>query len=238
MFLIPKKNLKNFNADRCCIVLNEFAAAEFSSAIEMMYAAKNINNTKLSYGFIKHALDEYNHSFIFNNIKKKIISKYKISKNQLSFIPMQLYHKGYLKKDSYIFEKKKLKDFAVFIGTNELIAEKKLLNLIKHFKENEINDFIEIEKILNDEKKHSEYSLIYANRENGKVILKIKIIKEKIFNLFRHLYADSLSKISFIFNPILILILIIMNFIVNFLELKTESTNEDILKTIDPHSLT
>ena len=99
MFLIPKKNLKNFNADRCCIVLNEFAAAEFSSAIEMMYAAKNINNTKLSYGFIKHALDEYNHSFIFNNIKKKIISKYKISKNQLSFIPMQLYYKGYLKKD-------------------------------------------------------------------------------------------------------------------------------------------
>ena len=61
MFLLPKNNLKNFYPERSCFVLNEFAAAEFASAIEMLFAAKKVDNIKLSFGFIKHALDEYKH---------------------------------------------------------------------------------------------------------------------------------------------------------------------------------
>ena len=80
MFLIPKNSLKNFDPERCCFVLNEFAAAEFSSAVEMLFAAKNINDQKLSEGFIRHALDEYKHCTIFTNIKNKIILEYKINK--------------------------------------------------------------------------------------------------------------------------------------------------------------
>ena len=44
MFLIPKNNLKNFDPERCCFVLNEFSAAEFASALEMLFAAKNIDD--------------------------------------------------------------------------------------------------------------------------------------------------------------------------------------------------
>ncbi len=40
MFLIPKSSFKKFDPERSCFVLNEFAAAEFSSAIEMLFAAK------------------------------------------------------------------------------------------------------------------------------------------------------------------------------------------------------
>ena len=48
MFLIPKNSLKKFDPERSCFVLNEFAAAEFSSAIEMLFAAKTVGNKKLS----------------------------------------------------------------------------------------------------------------------------------------------------------------------------------------------
>jgi len=82
MFLIPKSNLKKFDPERSCFVLNEFAAAEFSSAVEMLFAAKVVNNKKLSDGFIRHALDEYKHYFIFTNIKNQIISEYKINKKE------------------------------------------------------------------------------------------------------------------------------------------------------------
>ena len=72
MFLIPKSSFKKFDPERSCFVLNEFAGAEFSSAVEMLFAAKTVNNKKLSSGFIRHALDEYKHCFIFTNIKNQI----------------------------------------------------------------------------------------------------------------------------------------------------------------------
>ena len=53
MFLTPKSSLKKFDPERSCFVLNEFAAAEFSSAIEMLFAAKVVDNKKLSNGFIR-----------------------------------------------------------------------------------------------------------------------------------------------------------------------------------------
>ena len=108
MFLIPKNSLKKFDPERSCFVLNEFAAAEFSSAIEMLFAAKVVDNKKLSIGFIRHALDEYKHCSIFTKIKNQMILEYKINNKELSFIPNHIYNKGYIYKDHFIFEKKKL----------------------------------------------------------------------------------------------------------------------------------
>ena len=107
----------------------------------MLFAAKVVDNSKLSEGFIRHALDEYKHCFIFTNIKNQIISEYKINKKELSFIPNHIYNKGYIYKDHFIFEKKKLNDFAIFVGANEEIAEKKLLAFTNHLKEHKV-DFI------------------------------------------------------------------------------------------------
>ena len=237
MFLIPKSNLKKFDPERCCMVLNEFAAAEFSSAVEMLFAAKVVNNKKLSDGFIRHSLDEYKHCFIFNNIKNQIIIEYKINKKELNFIPNHLYNKGYIYKDHFIFEKKKLNNFAIFVGVNEEIAEKKLIVFSNHLKEHKFLAYKEIQNILEDEERHAKYSLRFAKNNNDFFSYKIKLTKEKTLSFFRHIYANSLNKFSFIFNPILITIIIVISFVAHFLKLKKNITDEDVMKNIEPNSI-
>ena len=238
MFLIPKSNFNKFDPERCCFVLNEFAAAEFSSAVEMLFAAKTVNNTKLSNGFIRHTLDEYKHCFIFTNIKNQIISEYKINKKELSFIPNHIYNKGYIYKDHFIFEKKKLKDFAIFVGANEEIAEKKLIAFTDHLKEHKPLAYKQIQDILKDEEKHAEYSLRFAKSNHGLLSYKIKLSKEKILSFFRHIYANSLNKFSYLFKPILISIIILISFVAYFLNLKKNITDDNVMENIDPNSIT
>lgn len=238
MFLIPKSNFKKFDPERSCFVLNEFASAEFSSAIEMLFAAKVVDNKKLSNGFIRHALDEYKHCSIFTKIKNQIISEYKINKKELSFIPNHIYNKGYIYKDHFIFEKKKLKDFAIFVGANEEIAEKKLIAFTDHLKEHKPLAYKEIQDILKDEEKHAEYSLRFAKSNHDLLSYKIKLSKEKILSFFRHIYANSLNKFSYIFKPILISIIILISFVAYFLNLKKNITDDNVMENIDPNSIT
>ena len=238
MFLIPKSSFKKFDPERSCFVLNEFASAEFSSAIEMLFAAKVVNNKKLSNGFIRHALDEYKHCSIFTKIKNQIISEYKINKKELSFIPNHIYNKGYIYKDHFIFEKKKLKDFAIFVGANEQIAEKKLIAFTDHLKEHKPLAYKQIQDILKDEEKHAEYSLRFAKSNHDLLSYKIKLSKEKILSFFRHIYANSLNKFSYIFKPILISIIILISFVAYFLNLKKNITDDNVMENIDPNSIT
>ena len=238
MFLIPKSSFKKFDPERSCFVLNEFASAEFSSAIEMLFAAKVVDNKKLSNGFIRHALDEYKHCSIFTKIKNQIISEYKINKKELSFIPNHIYNKGYIYKDHFIFEKKKLKDFAIFVGANEEIAEKKLIEFTDHLKEHKPLAYKQIQDILKDEEKHAEYSLKFAKSNHDLLSYKIKLSKEKILSFFRHIYANSLNKFSYIFKPILISIIILISFVAYFLNLKKNITDDNVMENIDPNSIT
>jgi len=238
MFLIPKNNLKNFNPERCCFVLNEFSAAEFSSAVEMLFAAKNISDNKLSEGFIRHCLDEYKHFSIFTNIKNQLILEYKINKKELNFVPNHIYNKGYIYEDHFIFEKKKLNDFAIFIGANEEIAEKKLIEFSNHLKNHIPSAYGKIQKILQDEKRHSEYSILFAKKTNNSSLYKLKFAKEKILSNLRHLYANSLNKLSFIFYPILISIIIIISFTTYFLKLKKNIKDDNVMTNIDSSSMT
>lgn len=237
MFLLPKNNLKKFDPERSCFVLNEFAAAEFSSAVEMLFAAKTVDNKNLSNGFIRHALDEYKHCFIFTNIKNQMISEYKINKKELSFVPHHIYNKGYIYEDHFIFEKTKLNDFAIFVGVNEEIAEKKLITFSKYLKVHKPLAFEEIQNILKDEERHSKYSLKFAKKNNNFFLYKIKLAKEKIFSFFRHIYANNLNRLSFIFNPILVAIIIVISFVAHFLKLKKNRIDNDVMKNIDSNSL-
>jgi hypothetical protein len=238
MFLIPRSNFKKFDPERSCFVLNEFAAAEFSSAVEMLFASKTVNNKKLSDGFIRHALDEYKHFIIFTNIKNKIISEYKINKKELSFVPSHIYNKGYIYKDHFIFEEKKLNDFAIFVGANEEVAEKKLVAFSNHLKKHRPSAFKEIQNILKDEERHAKYSLKFAKNNNSFFEYKIKLAKEKILSFLRHIYANSLNKFSFIFKPILISIIILISFVAYFLNLKKNMTDDNVMENIDPNSIT
>ena len=238
MFLIPKNSLKKFDPERSCFVLNEFAAAEFSSALEMLFAAKTVDNKKLSIGFIRHALDEYKHYSIFTAIKNQIISEYNINKKELSFVPIHIYNKGYVYKDHFIFEKKKLNEFAIFVGANEEIAEKKLITFANHLKKHRPLAFKEIQNILKDEERHSKYSLEFAKKNNSFFSYKTKLIKEKLLSFLRHIYANSLNKFSFIFYPILITIIMMISFVVYFLKLKKKDADENVMENIEPNSIT
>ena len=237
MFLIPKNNLNSFDPERCCFVLNEFSAAEYASALEMLFAAKNTDDLKLSKGFIRHSLDEYKHFSIFTNIKNQISLEYELNNREIRFVPIHLFAKGYIYKDKFIFEKKNIKDFAIFIGANEEIAEKKLHEFLKNIRKFKPDHSKQIDKILLDEERHAKYSLTFAKKNNSKFSYFIKFSKENLISKLRHLYANSLSKVSKIFNPILYLLILIMYLPVRFLDLDKSKMDNDVLKNINPKSI-
>ena len=237
MFLIPKNNLKSFDPERCCFVLNEFSAAEYASALEMLFAAKNVDDLKLSKGFIRHSLDEYKHFSIFTNIKNQISLEHELNNREIRFIPIHLFAKGYIYKDKFIFEKKNIKDFAIFIGANEEIAEKKLHHFLDNIRIFKPDHAKQIDKILLDEERHANYSLTFAKKNNSKFYYFIKFFKENLISKFRHLYANSLIKVSKIFNPILYSLILIMSLPVKFLDLDKSKADNDVLKNINPKSI-
>ena len=237
MFLIPKNNLKSFDPERCCFVLNEFSAAEYASALEMLFAAKNVDDLKLCKGFIRHSLDEYKHFSIFTNIKNQISLEHELNNREIRFVPIHLFAKGYIYKDKFIFEKKNIKDFAIFIGANEEIAEKKLYDFLDNIRTFKPDHAKQIDKILLDEERHANYSLTFAKKNNSKFYYLIKFFKENLISKFRHLYANSLIKVSKIFNPILYSLILIMSLPVKFLDLDKSKTDNDVLKNINAKSI-
>ena len=237
MFLIPKNKLDKFNPLRCCFVLNEFSAAEFASALEMLFAAKKVNDLNLAKGFIKHSIDEYKHFSIFTNIKNQISLEYELNNKEIRFVPIHLFAKGYIYKDKFIFEKKNLKDYAIFIGANEEIAEKKLNEFLSNIKNFKPDHAKKIDKILLDEERHAKYSLTFAKKNNSKFAYLIKVSKEKLLSKLRHFYANSLNKVSKFFNPILYSLVLIMSLPVKFLKLEKSNYDNDVLKSINPKSI-
>ena len=237
MFLIPKNKLDKFNPLRCCFVLNEFSAAEFASALEMLFAAKKVNDLNLAKGFIKHSIDEYKHFSIFTNIKNQISLEYELNNKEIRFVPIHLFAKGYIYKDKFIFEKKNLKDYAIFIGANEEIAEKKLNEFLSNIKNFKPDHAKKIDKILLDEERHAKYSLTFAKKNNSKFAYLIKVSKENLLSKLRHFYANSLNKVSKFFNPILYSLILIMSLPVKFLELEKSNSDNDVLKNINPKSI-
>jgi len=148
-----------------------------------------------------------------------------------------LFAKGYIYKDKFIFEKKNIKDFAIFIGANEEIAEKKLLDFLNNIRNFKPDCAKQIDKILLDEERHAKYSLTFAKKNNSKVAYHIKFYKENLKSKLRHLYANSLTKVSKIFSPILHLLILIMSLPAKFLDLEKSETDNDVIKNINPKSV-
>ena len=63
--IVFKKN--KANSYHQAISLLDFALAEYSSAIEMLHAAKLSDIDNITKGFINHSLDEYKHTAFFLN---------------------------------------------------------------------------------------------------------------------------------------------------------------------------
>ena len=162
---------------------------------------------------------------------------HELNNKEIRFTPIHLFAKGYIYKDKFIFEKKNIKDFAIFIGANEEIAEKKLQDFLNNIREFKPDHAKQIDKILLDEERHAKYSLTFAKKYNSKVIYFIKFNKENLISKLRHLYANSLTKVSKIFNPILYSLILLMSLPVKFLDLEKSKTDYDVIKNFDPKSI-
>ena len=155
--------------------LHEFSIAEFSSAIEMLYAAKSQANTDpaMAMGFIRHALDEYKHTQLFRNIIDDLNEPDKIDKPDTRFAPNMAITMGYIDPNNFLFNKFSLDRFSTFIGVNERSAHRLFSKIQTRFNEGKILSISEhgcnkfkssLELILADEERHAKYAFRYCKK--------------------------------------------------------------------------
>ena len=190
----------------------DFALAEFSSAIEMLQAAKKVNDKKLALGFLNHSLDEYRHTNFFIGVLKYSKNS-NLNSNNLKFNSILAYSKGFLRDDGYLFDKMSLQSFSVFIGVNEQQALK-IFQRLKNSNWNlgnklrqDLNEIIEDEKkhlelahknfevefvdLLKDEGRHASLALEYSKKNFPAKIYYPLYIRFFLFNKIRHLVGGN-----------------------------------------------
>lgn len=187
----------------------DFALAEFGSAIEMLQAAKLVQQVSLSKGFLKHALDEYRHTDFF---KKLLDSKHG---SKVKFDPRLALKVGFLRTDQFLFERKNLTQFSAFIAVNEATALQMFMNIrpfiIQEYRDqiSELDDIISDEighltyesdsvkidnmfqTLLRDETKHAELSNEYLAKKVSWLTFRWLKFKYWLGNRFRHFWAGQ-----------------------------------------------
>lgn len=246
MILAPEKN-KNLLKS-----IVEFAYAEYGSALEMLAAAKRAKSPKLKIGYIRHALDEYRHTFLLhkvlaNQIKK---GKWKFEK-EYRFSPQNVVLKGYVDKEGYLVEKLALKKFVEFVYSNEYLAKNSFDWLTKQI--NDSDSIKTLKKIMDDEQNHADDSA-----ETLEAIMKDELVhhgmakkfyeakfpesklnkafKRELFkNKLRTFYYKNLKFLNYVFDPILNFFITCFGKIVNLIVVPTSSNNNLMIK--DPKSI-
>ena len=116
-----KQFFPNPSIKLCVILGTERPFAEFCSGIEMLQAAKRTSNTNLAGGFIRHALDEYRHAYLFSSLAKNIACRNNLIGMQ-RFLPKHAFIKRYLNRSSYLFESMSFDRFTIFVAISEKYA--------------------------------------------------------------------------------------------------------------------
>jgi hypothetical protein len=194
--------------DSLWINLHEFSYAEYSSAVEMLQAAKRSKDIKLSKGFILHALDEYRHT----NLIRSLISQYTKDNpdrfRDVIFCPNHAIKKGYINSTEFLFQKYNIQRFSVFIGINEQSAcrifsklRKQCANILmktdnisgdnQSYVRNVTVASKIIGEIIKDEMNHENLSLRYARKNITRWKLMRFLLWEKVSNRVRHFYASN-----------------------------------------------
>jgi hypothetical protein len=189
----------------------QFSLAEFSSAIEMLQAAKKTNNGRLRLGFIQHALDEYRHLEFFRSVLKQRKSEY-------IFIPNLSIKNKYIDTRKYLFEKMNIIKFAAFVAVNERFAYNLFGGLRNRLFLNATPLDQKLEKIIQEEKSHHEealhgrffdhliqdelghysHSMRFLLKNASFIYSKLLIVKYTIHNRLRHFFGqENIIKIFF-----------------------------------------
>ena len=210
----------------------DFAFAEFSSAIEMLQAAKMTDNKNLAKRFLNHSLDEFKHTNFFLRCLNNLKIKGEIKRN-LKFDTKLVYSLGFINKNYFLFDKYSLSQFCVFIMINESQAlklftqirkmnvikdiddKKSLRNIIleekKHLKEARKNNLLDEQytQLLEDEKRHVSLSDNFSKKINNSNKYKLLSTKFLIENKFRHFVSKNVF-INSIINYVISLIIILL----------------------------
>jgi len=207
--------------------LVEFSYAEYGSALEMLYASKNVKSPNLKIGYINHAIDEYRHTRLIYSVlanQLKINSKLEYLK-EYKFRPINVVEKGYVDKKGFLFEKFHLKKFVEFVYTNEFLAKKSFDKLKLRIKDNESlnvitsimddeqdhadNSIETLDDIMADENKHWGYAQNYYEKKYPESKLKKAFYREKLKNKLRLAYLKNLKILNKIFDPIILILILI-----------------------------
>ena len=158
--------------------LIDFSLAEFSSAIEMLQAAKLVKDKKLARGFINHALDEYKHTNFFLTLISRATNL------SVKFDPRQAVSSGFLRTEKFLFEKLNLTEFSSFVAVNEANALNIFTSLRPEIALMDNGMVTEIDAIIAEEREHLEAFLDDASR--SKKISNAELYNELLSDEARH----------------------------------------------------
>ena len=244
-----KLTVENNKKNTLWIALHEFSYAEFSSAIEMLQAAKRSNDSKISKGFIRHALDEYRHTRLMRTIISKHTEDNPDCFRDVRFCSNHAIKKGYVDSSEFLFQKYNLQRFSIFVGINEQSASRIFTKFRERcadvLKKSDVNNRDQesyicnislasetIGRIIEDEENHEKFALGYARRNVEKWKLARFLMWEKVCNRVRHFYASNknINKWVAAFVYFLVITLIIpfrFVFSLNSSEMKTLISNDN-----------
>ena len=194
----------------------DFALAEFGSAIEMLQASKLVDQPKLAKGFLRHALDEYDHTEFFKNLLQDNDT------HDIKFDPRLAVKLGFLRTDIFLFERKSLQNFSAFIAVNEANALEVFLKLRPVLTKTNIEKIPKLDKIivdeiehltnkqnqnelqqiftslLNDEARHAQLSNDYLKKVVSPWRFKFLRLKYRLGNKARHVWAKNKQVHTFV----------------------------------------
>jgi len=233
--------------------LVEFSYAEYGSALEMLYASKNVKSPNLKIGYINHAIDEYRHTRLIYSVlanQLNINSKLEYLK-EYKFRPINVVEKGYVDKKGFLFEKFHLKKFVEFVYTNEFLAKKSFDKLKLRIKDNESLDVITsimddeqdhadnsietLDEIMADENKHWGYAQNYYEKKYPESKLKKAFYREKLKNKLRLAYLKNLKILNKIFDPIILFLILIFGNLLRIVSIKSLKKNH--ISDFNPKSI-
>ena len=180
--------------------LIETMYAEFGSAVEMLYAAHKSKDLKLRVGFIRHAVDEYRHVKL---LQKILDSEVKADESRLGFIPRftpnHAFYKGYLERNSRLYDKYSEKAFTEFIYSNELLAKESFEKLFRSLQVEQSRTLLN--SIMQDELNHHGMAKKHFLNSYPEYQLSIAFNRERISNKFRMLVAKNSGFLDKLFYP-------------------------------------
>ena len=195
--------------------LLDFSLAEFCSGIEMLQAAKRTSNTNLAGGFIRHALDEYRHAYLFSSLAKSIAGRHNLIGMQ-RFLPKHAFIKRYLNRSSYLFESMSFDRFTIFVAISEKYAAGHFSDVLDRETVFNCEEKDILKSILIDEGRHIAFANNAAQKVNARnwvkykwlvAIERIKLFQRNVNSRFERFHA-VISRFFLRISTILVIVLL------------------------------